>query len=84
MPRTARRRQDRRARDGVKLHTTLSPLAHQILFTRPAFRGLGEAERQQIAPLFGEIALPKGETIYQAGDDADALYLVVSGAVDVF
>jgi len=61
----------------------LSPRRQQILFTRPAFRGLGEAERQQIAGLFREIALPKGETLYRAGDDADALYLVVSGAVDV-
>src|SRR5262249_11707055 len=33
--------------------------------------------------LFREIALAKGETLYQAGDDADALYLIVSGAVDV-
>ena len=61
----------------------LSPRSRQSLFTRPAFRGLGEAEREQIADLFREIALAKGETIYQAGDEADALYLVVSGAVDV-
>jgi len=61
----------------------LSPHAQRSLFTLPAFRGLGEAERQRVAGLFREIALAKGETIYQAGDDADALYLVVSGAVDV-
>src|SRR5262249_46883772 len=83
MARTAKRRPDRRGRDAVNLNTTLSTLARQILFTRPAFRGLGEAERERIAPLFGEIVLAKGETIYQAGDDADALYLVVSGGVDV-
>jgi NTE family protein len=61
----------------------LSPLAQQALFTLPAFRGLPEAERERIAPLFAEIALPKGETIYSAGEEADALYLVISGAVDV-
>jgi NTE family protein len=67
----------------VNLNRPLSPRAQQCLFTRPAFRGLGEAERQRVAPLFGEIALAKGETIYQAGDEADALYVVVSGAVNV-
>ncbi|HXL46937.1 MAG TPA: cyclic nucleotide-binding and patatin-like phospholipase domain-containing protein, partial [Candidatus Binatia bacterium] len=62
----------------------LSPRSQQSLFTLPAFRGLGEVERQRVAGLVREIALPIGETIYQAGDDADALYLVVSGAVDIF
>ena len=60
----------------------LSPRGQQSLFTRPAFRGLGEAERERIADLFREIALAKGETLYQAGDEADAMYLVVSGAID--
>ena len=63
--------------------SALSPRSQQSLFRLPAFRGLGEAERQRVAGLFGEIALAKGETIYEAGDVADALYLVVSGAVDV-
>jgi CRP-like cAMP-binding protein len=49
----------------------------------PAFRGLGEAERARIVGLFSETSLAKGETVYQAGDEADALYLVVVGAVDV-
>lgn len=61
----------------------LSPRGRQTLFTLPALRGFGEAERDRIANLFSEIARTKGETIYQAGDDADALYVVVSGAVDV-
>jgi NTE family protein len=61
----------------------LSPDSRQALFTRPALRGLAEAERERVAELFQEIALTKGETIYQAGDEADALYLVVAGAVDV-
>jgi NTE family protein len=60
----------------------LSPRARQTLFTLPALRGFGEAERERVAGLFREVALPKGETIYEAGGDADALYMVVSGAVD--
>src|SRR5215472_4054872 len=61
----------------------LSPRAQQILFAFPAFRDLGEAERTQAAGLFREVALGKDEPVYRAGDDADALYLVVSGAVDL-
>ena len=61
----------------------LSPHSRQVLFTMPALRGLGEAERARVAGLFRETVLAKGETIYQAGDEADALYLVVAGAVDV-
>src|SRR5215470_11765459 len=61
----------------------LSPRSQQVLFTLPAFRCLGVAERKPVAGLFREIALDKGAVIYRAGDDADALYLLVSGAVDV-
>ena len=61
----------------------LSPLARQVLFAQPAFRHLGAAARSQAAAFFREVALGKDETVYRAGDDADALYLVVSGAVDV-
>jgi NTE family protein len=61
----------------------LSPLSRQMLYTMPALRGLGEAEREHAAGFFRETSLTKGETIYHAGDEADALYLVVSGAVDV-
>jgi NTE family protein len=61
----------------------LSPRSQQTLYTLPAFRGLGEAERKQVAGFFREIALVKDAVIYRAGDDADALYLLASGAVDV-
>ena len=61
----------------------LSPLARQVLFAQPAFRHLGAAARSQAAAFFREVALGKDETVYRAGDDADALYLVVSGAVDL-
>jgi NTE family protein len=61
----------------------LSPRSQQALFTLPAFRGLGVAERKQVAGFFREIALDKDAVVYRAGDDADALYLLASGAVDV-
>jgi len=61
----------------------LSPRGQQALFTLPAFRGLGEAERHRVGGLFREIARARGDTIYRAGEEADALYMVVSGAVDV-
>jgi NTE family protein len=60
-----------------------SPRAQQALFGLPAFRYLGEAERAQAADFFREVALGKDETVYRTGDAADALYLVVSGAVDL-
>src|SRR5262249_1801162 len=71
--------------DGVRGSASgvLSPRGRQILFTLPALRGFGEHERDRIANLFTEIARTKGETIYEAGDEAEALYVVVSGAVDV-
>jgi NTE family protein len=61
----------------------LSPRSQQALFTLPAFRALGIAEREQVAGFFREIALHKDAVIYRAGDAADALYLLASGAVDV-
>src|SRR4029450_6129968 len=61
----------------------LSPRARQALFALPAFRHLGAAERTQAAGFFREVALGKDEPVYRAGDDADAIYLVVSGAVDL-
>jgi NTE family protein len=61
----------------------LSPRSQHALFTLPAFRGLGVAERTEVAGFFHEIVLEKDAVIYRAGDDADALYLLASGAVDV-
>jgi NTE family protein len=61
----------------------LSPRAQQALLTVPAFRGLGEDDRKQVAAVVQEVLLEKGRIVYRAGDDADALYLVASGAVDV-
>src|SRR5262249_53638865 len=64
-------------------HVVLSPRARQALFALPAFRHLGTAARRHAAAFCREVVLGKDETVYHAGDDADALYLVVSGAVDL-
>ena len=61
----------------------LSSRSQQALLSLPALRGLGEEERRKVARLVHEIAVAKGETVYRAGEEADALYLVASGAVDV-
>src|SRR5215475_13017805 len=61
----------------------LSPRSQQVLFTLPALRGLGEAERAQVAGFFREIALDTDAVIYRTGDDANELYVIASGAVDV-
>src|SRR5690242_1171204 len=61
----------------------LSPRSQQALFSLPALRGLGEEERRKVAWLVRELAVAKGETVYRAGEEADALYVVASGAVDV-
>jgi NTE family protein len=61
----------------------LSPRSRQALFSTPAFRGLGEADREHASHFFREIALEKDELVYVAGAEADAIYLLVSGAVDV-
>jgi CRP-like cAMP-binding protein len=60
----------------------LSPRSQQTLFTLPAFRALGAAERKETAGFFREITLDKDAVVYRAGDDADALYVLTSGAVD--
>src|SRR5262249_7554515 len=61
----------------------LRPRARQALFAQPPFRQLGAAARTQALGFFREVALGKDATVYRAGDAADALYLVVSGAVDL-
>ncbi len=70
-------------REARSAPVTLSPCGQRALFGLPAFRTLGAAERRDAARLVHEFAAPKGRTIYHAGDDADALYIVASGAVDL-
>jgi CRP-like cAMP-binding protein len=53
------------------------------LRANPLFRGIGES-RLKVVALSGEIQrLPAGETLFERGDEGDAAYLVLSGAVIV-
>ena len=47
------------------------------------FSDLGDGERDELAALVEERDLSVGETLFEQGDEADALVLVVRGSVDV-
>jgi CRP-like cAMP-binding protein len=47
------------------------------------FADLGDDERDEIAELLEERDLSIGETLFEEGDDADALVLVLSGRVEL-
>jgi NTE family protein len=61
----------------------LSPQAHQTLSTLPALRGIPVSDRAAIAELFREISLPSGAVLFQEGDVGAALYVIVSGELEV-
>jgi len=47
------------------------------------FADLGEGEREELAALLEERDLSTGETLFEEGDDADALLLVLDGRVEL-
>lgn len=47
------------------------------------FSDLGDGEREELAALVEERDLSTGEILFEQGDEADALVLVVRGSVDV-
>ena len=49
----------------------------------PLFHGWEADELDQLADLAGVIEVPRGTSLFQEGDDADALYITVRGAVDI-
>ncbi|WP_230531033.1 patatin-like phospholipase family protein [Microvirga roseola] len=52
-------------------------------YDMPLWAGLDPAARREIRSELERIFLPGGETLFQEGDQADALYMVVSGALGV-
>lgn len=48
-----------------------------------AFADLSDAERAEIADLLEERSLSPGETLFEEGDDSDALVLVAEGSVRI-
>jgi CRP-like cAMP-binding protein len=47
------------------------------------FGDLGDAEREELAALLEERDLSSGETLFEEGDEADALVLVLRGGVEL-
>jgi len=64
---------------------TMLPLIEQILFLQsvPIFRELSGEELHFIAGITIEVSIPKGETLFHAGDPGDAMYLVLDGSVSI-
>ena len=62
----------------MNLNDKLSLLGHVGLFGL-----LDDRMRRVMAKRFDERAVPFGETVFQAGDPSDALYVVVSGRARV-
>jgi uncharacterized membrane protein len=50
----------------------------------PLFQFLDEGERVELARQLEVIRFPAGETIFNLGDPGDAIYIINSGAVEVF
>lgn len=47
------------------------------------FADLGDEERDELAALLEEREVSSGETLFDAGDEADALLLVLSGRIEL-
>lgn len=50
----------------------------------PFFALLEESQRQAIARIAEEVEWDAGETLFEEGESADALYLLLSGSVDLY
>ncbi len=61
------------------------PLIEQILFLQsvPIFRELSGEELHFIAGITEQLSIPKGETVFHAGDPGDAMYLILHGSVSI-
>ena len=48
------------------------------------FELLNEDDRQALAQVVDELAIPSGHTLFQAGDPGDSLFIVREGAIELF
>jgi NTE family protein len=55
----------------------------EFLADVPLFAGLGETEREDLAARTTTVSAPAGSWLFRQGDDADALYIVRSGRLEV-
>jgi CRP-like cAMP-binding protein len=59
-------------------------MVHPDLLRRyPFFGFLTVTQRQEVAMITEEVAFEQGKTIFEYGDPADAMYLLVEGAIDL-
>lgn len=57
--------------------------ARAFLASVPLFRGLGEADLDEISPLLDWMLVPGGHVVCRQGEEGDGLYLVVSGRLSI-
>jgi CRP-like cAMP-binding protein len=55
----------------------------ELLRRYPFFANLNDNELRQLAMISDEKEISKGETLFASGDDADHLYLLQSGGIDL-
>lgn len=56
-------------------------IATELLHTIPAFRGLTNAQLEEITPLFKRLQMSAGDVLFKHGEPADACYLLTAGEV---
>ncbi len=60
------------------------PADERLLAEVPFFKLLDDAERVALAAVLEEVSFRQGEFVFKFGDPGDALYLVRSGAIDLY
>jgi CRP-like cAMP-binding protein len=55
----------------------------ELLRRYPFFAGLDEAELRSLAMIAEEVRVPAGTRLFEEGQTADALYLLLEGSVDL-
>ena len=64
-------------------HTCPRPVRMYVLARTPYFQGLTEDELDAVDRRMRSISWPAGSSMYQAGQPADALYVVAEGRVKI-
>lgn len=60
------------------------PTNADLLADIPLFRSLDSLERATLASMVDEVQLPSGATVFEYGAPGDSLFIIRSGAVEVF
>lgn len=60
------------------------PTDNALLAEIPFFQFLDDQERTGLAQVLDQVAIPKGQPVFNYGDPGDCLYVIRSGEVEVF